>query len=530
MRPALTLLILLVATSASSARELRPGANHHLGDDSFVARFDRAPTPADPEALRMHVHLEYVRDLLAARPATAPDLAARRAELLGYLGDYIAAGITPKNTYVPWRSPVFIDAGGRICAVGYLIERSVGRALPERIAAAHRLAYLEDIAAALPEVAAWVAASGLSLDELASIQPGYEGPDVQHVNGWYLAGVKDGKVHRQHRRAVLDGQLERKQMVGAWSRTSKKGELLGSGTFEDGTGTWTSLRPDGTKLAEGPYVRSRPEGEWRFFHPSGRVAAVGPMHKGKRDGDWTFFYDADGSPTLATGWFAQGETVGDWQHFDPAGRLVATASGQPWGDTGLTLNIEPGADGVRHTVTQAEPASGRRIDAFFLGKERLYIFNRAEMFDADGNRLEREGGAWTAQACNWTARRKRLAAAGDVWTLYKVTGRGRYELDGEDRSDECSDTRTPLPAARARRLNAILASRKIVHTPIPAWSFEGTKLGAGAATPTDSDAQDPPDDNPRDLATYLADHMAWYIEWPHVDATFLAVYGSLPGY
>lgn len=29
-----------------------------------------------------------------------------------------------------------------ICAVGYLIERSVGRALPERIAAAHRHAFL----------------------------------------------------------------------------------------------------------------------------------------------------------------------------------------------------------------------------------------------------------------------------------------------------------------------------------------------------------------------------------------------------
>src|SRR5690349_6431205 len=134
MRRLLTLAILVVATTTGFARPMRDGANHHLGDDSFVARFGRAPTPDDGEALRMRVHLEYVRDMLAARPATRPELAARRTEMLGYLTDYIAKGTTPINTYVPYRNPVFIDASGNICAVGYLIERSAGRALPERIA------------------------------------------------------------------------------------------------------------------------------------------------------------------------------------------------------------------------------------------------------------------------------------------------------------------------------------------------------------------------------------------------------------
>jgi hypothetical protein len=45
-------------------------------------------------------------------PATSPARAARRALLLGYLGDYIARGITPRNTYVSWQNPVFIDAEG----------------------------------------------------------------------------------------------------------------------------------------------------------------------------------------------------------------------------------------------------------------------------------------------------------------------------------------------------------------------------------------------------------------------------------
>jgi hypothetical protein len=32
------------------------------------------------------------------------------------------------------------------------------------------------------------------------------------------------------------------------------------------------------------------------------------------------------------------------------------------------------------------------------------------------------------------------------------------------------------------------------------------------------------------MAWYLVEHMTWYMEWPHVDETFLAVYRSLPGY
>ena len=100
MRPAIAILALLLATTSATAAPhmLRDGANHHLGDDSFVARFGRAPTEADGEALRMRVHLEYVRAELAARPATEPALAGRRAELLGYLGDYIAKGLKPENS------------------------------------------------------------------------------------------------------------------------------------------------------------------------------------------------------------------------------------------------------------------------------------------------------------------------------------------------------------------------------------------------------------------------------------------------
>src|ERR1041385_726502 len=160
-----------------------PGANHHLGDAAFRAKYGRDPVLAD-EKLRMRTHFESVRDYLSKRPATRPELEARRAEILHLFDAYIAKGTTPKNEHLPWRTPVFIDDENTICAVGYLIEQTAGRPVAEKIAATHRYSYLEEIAAAMPEVRDWVASSGLTLEELSLIQPGYEGPEVDHILAW----------------------------------------------------------------------------------------------------------------------------------------------------------------------------------------------------------------------------------------------------------------------------------------------------------------------------------------------------------
>lgn len=528
MRSLLALLIIGVVSSVSAADGIRDGANHHLGDDSFVATYGRLPSADDSETLRMHVHLAYVKDKLAARGATSPGLAGRRAELLGYLDDYIAAGTTPQNTYVPWRSPVFIDADGRICAVGYLIERSVGRALPELVAATHRLAYLEDIAAAMPEVATWVASSGLTLEELASIQPGYMGPEVQHRTGWGKDAQPDGAYHETIAGISIDGSFKRGQMVGAWKRTSETGGLLGSGTFKAGSGTWKSLRADGSVMAQGPFANSHATGYWKFFHPSGRLAATGPMAKGRRDGLWTFFYDDKAKVKLATGQFATGEVVGDWQHFAATGKLVATATGHAWADDGLTLIIQPGADRVRHEITQGEPANDRRLDAFYLASEKLFVSDDGGMYDGSGNKLEQQGEAWTTRTCNWSAKKKRAAAASNTGRLYHLIGRERSDSTGEPTPEECAATATPIPVKRGAKLSAMLASRKVLHAPIPVWSISPRP----DAEPVTGDAETRPaiGDNPLDMTTMLADHMRWYMEWPYIDGTFVAVYETVPGY
>ncbi|MEO8702614.1 MAG: hypothetical protein ABI867_21400, partial [Kofleriaceae bacterium] len=505
--------LVLLATQPVLA-ERRDGANHHLGDDSFVAKFGHAPTSADSEKLRMHVHLAYVRDELGARAATRPELAARRGELLGYLDDYIAAGITPRNTYVPWRSPVFIDRDGRICAVGYLIERSAGRALPELVAAEHRIEYLEDIAAAVPEVASWVASSGLTLDELASIQPGYQGPDVQFMHGWEAEAIVNGAYTNEA--TGLTGRFKHKQMTGAWRRVqAETGLVLGRGTFHNGSGTWVSFRSDGSRIAEGAFADNRATGEWRFFHPSGRIAAIGTLRNGQRAGRWTFFRDDKARTRLSTGRFKAGEVVAGWQHFDANGTLVATQRGRAWHN--LALDIEPGTDGVRRGLHYGQPMSGAPLRTYELAGERVFETAGA-LYDRRGNALVKTTAGWQARSCTWSAKLERAAHSRNLTALHDAL---------DDAAAECTGESSTVTPARAKRLDTMLASRKIARGTPPVALGTGGPIEEAAS----SDSYQAPDaDDPKDLVSYLGSHMGWYAEWPHVDDTFVAVFKTLPGY
>lgn len=544
MCKAIAILALLLVTTAVNARPHRGGANHHLGDDSWIARFGRAPTADDSEPLRMRVHLAYVRDLLAAAPATSPALAGRRAELLGYLDDYIAKGTVPINRYVSGRNPVFIDATGTICAVGYLIERSAGRTLPEAIARTHRVDYLEDIAAAMPEVASWVAGSGFTLDELASIQPGYPGPEVMHEVGWLVASAKETDDWQAsigealpddgaYSRDGLTGTFRRGQMVGTWTRTLE-GRIIGRGEFTRGRGTWTSFRLDGTRLAEGAFVNSHAHGTWKIWHPSGRLAATGPMKRGARHGAWTFFYDSDAHGKLAVGAFGNGQTLGGWKHFDERGKLVATVDGSAWDS--LTIRIAANAAGVRHDVHQGIPAEGYRMDGLYLGDEKLYIDRDGTMWNGDAQRVEKTDAGWVTHACTWPKPYRRAAKAGDVAALHTRMLAERWK---EDREEPCAGPAVALAPARAKRYQEMISSRWQSHAPIPTWDIDPQPAASAledvpvfGVSDEDEDDDDAIGgaDNPADFATYLTRSATWYIEFPHIDGTFVTLYASLPGY
>ncbi|MEQ1768086.1 MAG: hypothetical protein ABL859_11700, partial [Methylotenera sp.] len=79
----------------------------------------------------------------------------------------------PLNTLHTNRQPYFIDDNNNYCAVGYLMKKSGADNIAKDIQATQNYSYLKDIKN--PKLMNWVKQSGLSLDELALIQPGYPG-------------------------------------------------------------------------------------------------------------------------------------------------------------------------------------------------------------------------------------------------------------------------------------------------------------------------------------------------------------------
>lgn len=528
-------------------RGFREGANHHLGDDSFVASTGRAPVAStDTEAERMHVHLAYVRAWLGGRPATRPELEDRRHELLSYLDEYIAKGTTPSNAHIPWRNPVFIDDDGTICAVGYLIERASGRPLAESIARAHRYDYLEDIASAVPEVAKWVEGSGFTLEELASIQPGYIEPVAEAYVPWDLSKTPrpDGAFEEKDDDGTTRGRIKDGRMEGEWTRTDAEGRVVGRGTLVHGRGSWRSTYTDGVVLAEGGYARNHPSGIWRFYHPSGRLAAVGSFDAGVRNGAWQFLQDdARGTP-IAMGQFDRGTVSGVWHHFDTKGHLLAASRDQTpaqwtdWGKrpAGHLLSIVPGKDGLRHVIHEGNVAGDwHRIDLLAKGGTQVYVLRGEVVYDVDGNKLTKgASGEWSAQDCHWSDVRKHAAHVGDLVTLHGLVFRDYW-----DESRACGAPHA-VGKTRGERIDALIADVRDVRSESPAML---KKLVLGDTTVEEAAAEETsekdafPGDilgartrSPQDLAKVLATNMTWYVEWPHVDGRFVHVFHTLAGY
>lgn len=157
--------------------------NALLGDTSFEDKFGSRPTDATDEDLRISTHLEYVEKLLreADVSALSDRLKAKRRLMLDLLREYRTAGVFPRNyDHGDERKPCFIDRDGKICAVGYLIERTAGREIAEAINQKYQ--YEEILAMNDPVVDGWIAGSGLTKTECALIQPTYGGPTVVYDN------------------------------------------------------------------------------------------------------------------------------------------------------------------------------------------------------------------------------------------------------------------------------------------------------------------------------------------------------------
>ena len=163
-----------------------------LGDVSFEQTFGHAPDNATNEHLRITTHLQYVEARLRAKAVSAlsPTQRASRSKLLDLLHTYWTAGVFPNNYDHPTeRKPCFIDRDGNICAVGYLVAETAGRDVAESINSMFQYANIFDMD--LPALSKWVAASGLSMEECAMIQPTYGNPvgtDYNYIEPEYGVG------------------------------------------------------------------------------------------------------------------------------------------------------------------------------------------------------------------------------------------------------------------------------------------------------------------------------------------------------
>lgn len=121
----------------------------------------------------LKTHLRLVEESLRSVDVTrlSPQLRTARSKNLGALHEYWTRESSPGNRMLPYRNPVFIDEHNRICAVGYLMLRDGQGKLASLLAATNDTVFIRDIEN--PAFREWAAGSGLTLDELAWIQPMY---------------------------------------------------------------------------------------------------------------------------------------------------------------------------------------------------------------------------------------------------------------------------------------------------------------------------------------------------------------------
>jgi hypothetical protein len=149
--------------------------NAILGDVSYFQKFGHRPNENTNEQIRIKTHLEFVESILRRSDDSKMSKALRenRKKMLNLLHDYSTRAEFPVNyDHIGTRIPCFIDKDSRICAVGYLIEKTAGRDVAEKINEDFK--YSEIFEMKDPLVENWIATSGLTKMECAMIQPTYE--------------------------------------------------------------------------------------------------------------------------------------------------------------------------------------------------------------------------------------------------------------------------------------------------------------------------------------------------------------------
>ena len=174
MKKIFSIAVLIVLFYPAYANHNSQSVNRALGDISFFQKYRILPDYTTNEQLRIKTHLAFVEALLQQKDVSnlSSQQQRNRIQVLHHLHQYMIAGVFPVNEKYPGiRRPCFIDNHGNICAVGYLIEKTVGRAVADNINSKHQYDYIIDMRE--PVIEQWANAFGLSIEECAMIQPSY---------------------------------------------------------------------------------------------------------------------------------------------------------------------------------------------------------------------------------------------------------------------------------------------------------------------------------------------------------------------
>ena len=246
----------------SEAPPLPQAVNAIVGDASYYEAFGRAPDATTDEDLRIRTHLTYVlRHLRAVPLAKEPaGLRSARARNLARLADYIARGTFPRNpAWVTARTPNFLDAQGRICAVGYLVREDLGAAAVEAINCEYQFARIQQMES--EALAAWQESSGLTMLELASIQPEYCPPGTLGPCPGVVVGGSDRPGTTSEEIAFGSSNMALTAFNLIQIGRGKRSTVLGLGSVGFGlVGVSLALRDD--------------SGAWRFDAATGIMAIV----------------------------------------------------------------------------------------------------------------------------------------------------------------------------------------------------------------------------------------------------------------
>ncbi len=170
--------LLLVLVAIKSNKHISNGTiNSIIGDESYTSVFGEKPNESIDDQLRIKTHLSYVEGMLRSKDVShlSMEEKAKRSEMLDLLHTYWQAEKYPFNLdNKESRRPCFYDAQNNICAVGYLVQQTAGDAMVQRINEDYKYSEIYEMNS--PELLAWVGASGLTLKEVATIQPSYSPP------------------------------------------------------------------------------------------------------------------------------------------------------------------------------------------------------------------------------------------------------------------------------------------------------------------------------------------------------------------